>query len=134
MNIKKRLIIYNMINILTPIIVTLFVALLVINISYKLYNRDIKYDKFESIAQIKSQMSKLSEEIIKEKIETTEVEKLQEYLEDALSKYKGKYIITKGENDSVAFSENISSFDAQNCINEINTSEVQKNGNYYWFQ
>ena len=91
MNIKKRLIIYNIINILAPIIITLFVALLFINISYKLNNNDIKYDKFESIAQIKSQMNKLSEDIVKEKIETTEVPKLQDYLENSLSKYKGKY-------------------------------------------
>jgi signal transduction histidine kinase len=129
MNIKKRLIIYNVINIIVPITITLIVALLFINISYKLYNRDIKYDKFESIAQIKSQLSKLSEGIVKEEINSTEIPELQNYLENALLMHKGKYIITKGENNSVAFSKNISSFEAQNCINEVNNNKIEPNIN-----
>lgn len=125
MNIKKRLIINNIINIVVPIIITLFVALLFINISYRLYNREIKYDKFENIALLKSQLAKISEDIVKEKFETSELSKFQDYLENTLSKYKGKYIIIKGENTSVAASKDISAFDAQNCINEINDNHLQ---------
>ena len=125
MKINKRLIIYNIINIGVPILITLFVALLFINISYSVFYRDVKYNEFENTAQIKSKIDKISEDIEKNKIEINEVDKFEDYLENELSNYKGQYIITKGENNIIKFSKNISAVDAQNCVNKVNDNNIQ---------
>lgn len=123
MNIKKRLVISNTITILVPILITLLAGILYFNISYRILNRKFSYSNFEKLANIKTEMSNLSKDIEKSDIETGKIEKLQEFLSQRLSKIKGQFIITKGDN-AVAASKDINMFDAEKCMDEVDKQPI----------
>lgn len=123
MNIKKRLVISNTITIVVPILITLLAGILYFNISYRILNRKFSYSNFEKLAKIKTEMSNLSKDFEKSNIETGKIEKLQEFLSQRLSKIKGQFIITKGDN-AVAASKDINMFDAEKCMNEVDKQTI----------
>lgn len=123
MDIKKRLVISNTITIVVPILITLLAGILYFNISYRILNRKFSYNNFEKLANIKTEMSSLSKDFEKSDIETGKIEKLQEILSQRLSKIKGQFIITKGDNAVVA-SKDINMFDAEKCMDEVDKQPI----------
>lgn len=123
MNIKKRLVISNTITILIPILITVLAASIFLNVSSKIFNKHIDYDNFQKLASIKIEADNISRDLSKEIMGSSDIKKLQNFLQERLSKLNGEFIITQGENVLYA-PKNINMFDVENCIEEVKKQPI----------
>ena len=65
MDIKKRLIIYNNLTIIVPLMVTGIVALIFIFVSSKFFNTNITYNDFKKVSIVKSELLNVTNDIAK---------------------------------------------------------------------
>jgi signal transduction histidine kinase len=124
MKIKKRLVISNTLTALIPIIVTITGAFIFIIISGKVLNKDVSYENFKKLTSIKTEVFDIASGISKHDSESIEKNQFEKYLEQRLSKLKGKYIITEN-NSVIAASQDIDEFDAESCAQEVTKQSGQ---------
>ncbi len=103
MDIKKRLIIYNNLTIIVPLMVTGIVALIFIFVSSKFFNTNITYNDFKKVSIVKSELLNVTNDIAKSGTKSIKGDReFQKYLTEKLSAVNGKIIIIK--NGNVEFS------------------------------
>lgn len=129
MDIKKRLIIYNSMTIITPFIITTLTAFIFIFICSKFLNTNVGYDNFKKFEVIKSQLLNMSTEISYSNIEDT---KFQKYLYQKLSNVNGNIIIVKN-NDVIFNSKDIAKVDIEKFIQQTNSETISINNKQYIF-
>lgn len=102
MDIKRRLIIYNTLTIIIPIIITAFTALIFVFTSSEFLGKTIGYNNFKKVAFINSELLNMTKDIAKSDNKSIEDDHFKNYLETKLSITQGKIIINK--NESVLYS------------------------------
>ena len=116
MNIKKRLIISNTITVIVPIIITTIIMSCILFISSKVGGNRVEYDEFEKRMIISTELTQITNDILKGKNIKIEEDKFQKNLSQKLSNINGKYVIIKG-NKIIAKPEDINKIDIEKCIN-----------------
>lgn len=125
MDIKKRLIISNTVSAVVPIIVVCLTAFVFMLISSKAFNRDVDYDNFKKLADTKSELLKLVNQVSKSNPESFEDSNFQKYLQQKLSTINGEIVIMK--NATIIFaSKDISNIDIEKCLQNVKNEPFKK--------
>lgn len=122
MNIKKRLIISNSIIVIVPIIITTIIMSSILFISLKITGDRVEYDEFERRIFIESELTTITNDILKQENENIEEEKFQSDLSSKLSKVNGKFVIIKSHK-IISKPEDVSKIDVEKCV------EISKRNN-----
>ena len=122
MNIKKRLIISNSIIVIVPIIITTIIMSSILFISLKINGNRVEYDEFERRIFIESEITTITNDILKQENENIEEDKFQSDLSSKLSKVNGKFIIIKSHK-IISKPEDVSKIDVEKCV------EISKRNN-----
>lgn len=125
MNIKKRLILFNTITGLIPILFTLIFTIIFLFIYSNLFHKDISFDNFKKLVSVKAEIFDTSNSILKQNPEAIEDSSFQQYLKKKLWDMNGEIVATKN-NTIVISSKNISRIDIEKCINEANSNSIEK--------
>lgn len=116
MNIKKRLIISNTITVIVPIIITTIIMFCVLFVFAKIGGNKLEHDEFEKRMIISSELTQISDDILKQDNKNIEEDKFQKDLSQKLSSINGKFVIVKS-NKVIAKPEDINKIDIEKCIN-----------------
>lgn len=125
MDIKKRLIISNTVSAVVPIIVVCLTAFIFMLISSKAFNRDVDYDNFKKLADTKSELLRLVNQVSKSNPESFEDSNFQKYLQQKLSTINGEIVIMKNTNIIFA-SKDISNIDIEKCLQDVKNEPFKK--------
>ncbi|MGE5627417.1 MAG: sensor histidine kinase [Solirubrobacterales bacterium] len=125
MNIKKRLIISNIITVIIPFFIVFIVGFGFMLTSSKVFHTDINYNKFKTIVAVKSELVSSIKNISELNPENIEDSKFQGYIYTKLAAIKGELIITKGDKTIFA-SKELSSIDIEKCLEEENPKNFRK--------
>jgi signal transduction histidine kinase len=133
MNIKKRLIFFNSLIILVPILITSIAIAIFVIISSKFFGTGLNYDNFKRASAVKSELITTVKDISKSELKSTDNKEFQEYLKHKLSIINAKAVIAK--NDKIIFSSSgIDKIEAQVYI-EKSTNAIKEPiqiGNTYY--
>lgn len=124
MNLSKRLVIYNTLTVIIPIIITLFAAFAYYFISSITYNKEINYNNFKQLVIIKNELFSASNSLSKQSPENIEKTEFQQYLLHRLSTINGEIIIIKNH-DLFFSSKEISKIDLEKCLEIIKSQEIK---------
>lgn len=116
MNIKKRLIISNTITVIVPIIITTIIMSCVLFVFAKIGGNKLEHDEFEKRIIISSELTQISDDILKQDNKNIEEDKFQKDLSQKLSSINGKFVIVKSHK-IIAKPEDINKIDIEKCIN-----------------
>lgn len=125
MNIKKRLIISNIITVIIPFFVVFIVGFGFMLGASKVFHTDINYNKFKNIVAVKSELVSSIKNISELNPENIEDSKFQGYIYTKLAAIKGEIIITKG-NKTIFASKELSSIDIEKCLEGENSKNLRK--------
>lgn len=133
MDIKKRLVIYNSLTIVIPLVITTIVTLIFIFIYSNLFKSDMNYDSFKKTTFINSEILNVTKDISQSDTKSIENDDFKNYLKEKLSIIDGKIIISK--NSSVLYSsDNMTSIDIATSLQESKSKlgePVVINNTYY---
>lgn len=125
MDIKKRLIISNTISAVVPLIVVCLTTFIFMLISSKSFNRGVDYNNFKKLADTKSELLKLANEVSKSDPKSLEDTKFQKYYQQKLVAVNGEIIIIKG-NTVIFASKDISKIDIEKCLQDVKNEPFKK--------
>lgn len=125
MNIKKRLIISNSIIVIVPIIITTIIMSSILFISLKITGNRVEYDEFERRIFIESELTTITNDILKQENENIEEDKFQSDLSSKLSRVNGKFIIIKSHK-VISKPEDVNKIDLEKCVQISNENNMGK--------
>lgn len=125
MNIKKRLIISNSIIVIVPIIITTIIMSSILFISLKITGNRVEYDEFERRIFIESELTTITNDILKQENENIEEDKFQSDLSSKLSRVNGKFIIIKSHK-IISKPEDVNKIDVEKCVQISNENNMGK--------
>ena len=133
MDIKRRLIIYNTLTIIIPLVITAIIGFIFIFVSSEFLGSNINYTNFKKAAFINSELLTVVRDVSKSDNKSIENEDFKNYLQSKLSITEGNIIIIK--NDNVLYSsENMNNIDVENSLEQArNRSKIPLfiNNTYY---
>lgn len=125
MNIKKRFVITNTVTFVIPVIITIITAFIFIFISSTIFNKDVSYDNFKKLVQIRTQLFDTADSISGQNSENVESAEFQSFLTQRLSNFGGKSIILKG--NKVVFSTgDMNKIDIEKTLEEIKSKSINR--------
>lgn len=117
MDIKRRLIIYNTLTIIIPLIITAVTAFILIFVSSEFLGKTIGYSNFKKVAFTNSELLNMTKDIAKSDNKNMEDEHFKSYLESKLAITQGKIIINK--NGTVLYSsKDINNISVENALEQ----------------
>ena len=128
MNIKKRLIVSNLIAVIIPFIITIVAAFIFIFFSSRIFNKDVGYHNFIKVAAMQGELVKAASSIASENGEAIEEVEFPKYVEQKLSSLGGKFIIIKGKK-IIAASKDMNKIDIEKCMDEDMKQSLDKTVN-----
>ncbi|MFA6808833.1 MAG: sensor histidine kinase, partial [Eubacteriales bacterium] len=115
MNLKKRFSIANATAVIIPLIFTVLMALAYVFVSENIYGADISFENYQKVSQLRLELVRSENSILKENPEVLEEKSFQEYLQERLDEFGGEYVLMK--NSRVIFSsEDLSKIDIAKCL------------------
>lgn len=133
MDIKRRLIIYNTLTIIIPLIITAIIAFIFIFVSSEFLGSDINYNSFKKATFVNSELLNVTKDIAKSDNKSIEDEDFKNYLETKLSITEGKIIITK-KGTILYSSEDMNNIDIANSLEQARNKSKRPlfiNNTYY---
>ncbi|MDW8802009.1 HAMP domain-containing sensor histidine kinase [Clostridium sp. A1-XYC3] len=125
MEVKKRMIIFNTITVITPFIVAALTAFIFVLVSSKVFNTNINYDNFRKLAATRYELLNTIKDLSRSNPEHLEDVEFQKYLYGKLSNIDGEILIVK--NNTVIFgTKDINKIDIEKSLDTVK-DETLKN-------